>query len=125
MACDPALEADFAASWERMIAFYDDFLKDAAWGWLARMRDLVVRLRDAGYNRTLRAGQSMTTFMVSRSRDHGLRPEQPSLALTPQRELITVVPNHFAGDRHFTISYGDLDPLLLELLDALEHIPVD
>lgn len=36
-------------------------------------------MRERGYDRTLRAGQSLLTFIVSRSRRHGLRADQPRI----------------------------------------------
>ncbi len=45
--------------------------------WKQRVLQFIAQLRGAGYDRKLRAGQSLDMFVVSRSRRHGLRPDQP------------------------------------------------
>ncbi len=125
MACDPALEAELLASWDRMVRFYeDDFLVDDNWRWLTPMRDLVVQLREAGYDRSLRAGQSLMNFIVSRSRDHGMRDGQPSVMFQPARAQLTVS-STLGGGRKLKLAYSDEpDPQLLALLDELVAQPI-
>lgn len=77
---DPVVEAEFIASWDRMIHFFDQFLIPGSWGWLASIIPFIQELRKEGYDRKLRAGQSMTTFVLSRSIRHGLHEGQASLA---------------------------------------------
>lgn len=124
MSCEPDVEADFAASWDMMLRFYDRFIADHDWAHLAQMRALVVQLR-AHYDRELRAGQSMTTFVLSRSRVHGMRQDQPSISMSPGESSVAVSTHGFTRDERFTIAYGeDLDPRLLELLDAFVNTPL-
>lgn len=69
------IEGEFIHSWDRIEQFYD--------GLPSRLKGLVpqfiAELRQAGYDRKLRAGQSLITLIVSRSRRHGLRAEQPCI----------------------------------------------
>jgi hypothetical protein len=74
---DP-LERDFIQSWEGIEEFFGLML--ARVPWKDRVLQFIAELRHAGYDRKLRAGQSIDIFIVSRSRRHGLRPEQPRVA---------------------------------------------
>lgn len=67
------LEGEFVRSWDAMEKFYcssDHF---------EPVRAFIRAMREAGYDRRLRAGQSMSIFGLSRSRDQGLRDAQPRL----------------------------------------------
>mgnify|MGYP003454220544 CR=1 FL=1 len=120
MGCDPALEDAFAASWDYLVVFYTE------WGarsrWSGPLLELIDELRDAGYDRTLRAGQSLTTFIVSRSHAHGMQQGQPSIALWPRDEQLIVTPSWLPA-RKLAIGY-DCDPRLIELLDELVSRPI-
>jgi len=72
-----SVEGEFFDSWDRVERFYE----------MQRVlpRDPILRfigdLRRAGYDRAFRAGQSLVTLILSRSRRHGLRPDQPCIRL--------------------------------------------
>jgi len=70
---DDVLEKEFVKSWNRMEWFFGS-------GEACPKRpdavDFIRTLRRMGYDRKLRAGQSIDIFIVSRSRKHGLEPEQ-------------------------------------------------
>jgi hypothetical protein len=81
---DESLQAAFQLSWDAVEEFYrDDLLKYEHWQWLRPLLVLVAALRAAGYDRVLRAGQSMYKLVLSRSRKHGLRKGQPSVVVQP------------------------------------------
>jgi hypothetical protein len=67
------VEGEFIRSWEFIEQFYDDEYFPLKGFVLA----FIAELRRAGYDRKLRAGQSLWTLIVSRSRRHGLRAAQP------------------------------------------------
>ena len=67
------VEGEFIQSWDWIERFYDSI----AFPVKAVALPFIAELRRAGYDRKLRAGQSLFTFGVSRSRCHGLRAEQP------------------------------------------------
>jgi hypothetical protein len=125
MSCDPALEAQLVASWDMIIRFYErDFLGDPAWQWLTPLRDLILQLREAGYDRSLRAGQSMTSFVVSRSRTHGLRDDQPSIVFEASPNGLAIR-SGLGRDRLLELPYADEpEPRLLALLDELAAQPI-
>lgn len=117
-----ALEVEFMWSWDRMEMFFsaDDM------PWMTQMLPLIRDLRARGYDRRLRAGQSMITFIVSRSREHGLRASQPSLAfnITAQRGLRA----HLTGEHINVMVTSDrieVTPDIEELLIPLLAYPID
>ena len=71
------LEGEFLQSWDQVERFYSG--QDA---FMPVVRSLVAELRAAGYDRMLRAGTSLFDLLLSRSRRHGLRPDQPYIALS-------------------------------------------
>lgn len=73
------LEEAFLRSWDGMEGSFDGMILYSGWGHMKHMLTLIRLLRERGYDRKLRAGQSMTSFILSRSLEHGLREGQPSL----------------------------------------------
>ena len=70
------IEGEFVLSWKSIIEFYESGEPRNA-----RITAFLEMLCEAGFNRTLRAGQSMWTLVLSRSRRHGLREDQPSIMI--------------------------------------------
>lgn len=70
------VEGEFLASWDGIERFY----RGLDWPFAGAVHALVADIRRAGYDRVLRAGQSLWSLVVSRSRRHGLRADQPSIA---------------------------------------------
>jgi hypothetical protein len=83
------IEIEFAASWDRTQHFFTDIVSSSGWEYQEPLLRLIEELRQRGYDRKLRAGRSLVTFILSRSRVHGLRDDQPSLAfdLAPHEGL--------------------------------------
>lgn len=79
------LKDRFRASWDRIEQFYDELLSHKGWEWVRPITELITDLRQRDYDRLFRAGQSVWILMLSRSREHGLRPEQHFVAINPQR----------------------------------------
>ncbi|MDQ3813656.1 MAG: hypothetical protein M3347_06860 [Armatimonadota bacterium] len=70
------VEGEFIMSWDGIEQFYDDMRAANT----ARIKEFIAQMRERGYDKTLRAGQSLWTLIVSRSRRHGLRQDQPHIA---------------------------------------------
>ena len=90
---DP-VEGEFIKSWDWMQQFYEDDsfpMKEA-------VLTLIAQLRNAGYDRKLRAGQSLWSLIVSRSRRHGLRADQPCVHFWFREGVMDV--RVFVRDRH-------------------------
>ena len=98
------VEGEFIKSWDWMQRFYEDNWDDMQqfYGDRFSMREavltLLAQLRNAGYDRKLRAGQSLRSLIVSRSRRHGLREGQPRVCFSFREGVMDV--HVFVGDRH-------------------------
>jgi len=62
------IEGEFILSWDHIEEFYRRLSNFAQ---KSDVLKLITQLREKGYDKTLRAGQSMHTFIVSRARRHG------------------------------------------------------
>ena len=66
---------EFMRSWDAIEEYYREDNGD----YYKAVRGLIRAMRDAGYDRQLRAGQSMASFGLSRSQGQGLRDDQSRL----------------------------------------------
>jgi hypothetical protein len=73
---DPIL-GEFLCSWDQLEKLFSADLRADR---VSREAQFVALLRSLGFDRTLRAGQSMSTVIVSRSRRHGLQIGQACLS---------------------------------------------
>lgn len=69
------VEGEFLMSWDQMESFY----RNGRFPLAAPVLEIISEIRTAGFDMKLRAGQSMWSLGVSRSRRHGLRPDQPRI----------------------------------------------
>jgi hypothetical protein len=69
------VEGEFVQSWD----FIEEFYREDWCNFSIAVLDMIHAMRIAGYDRVLRAGQSMSSLGLSRSRRHGLKGEQASL----------------------------------------------
>jgi len=90
---DP-VEGEFIKSWDWMQQFYED----DSFPMKTAVLTLIAQLRNAGYDRKLRAGQSLWSLIVSRSRRHGLREDQPCVHFWFREDVMDV--RVFVRDRH-------------------------
>jgi len=113
------LEGEFARSWDAIEIFF----REDGGDYFESARALIRAMREAGYDRLLRAGQSMSIMGLSRSRDQGLRDGQPRLWLAFNDSEMDVDANFSTGGlKHHPIR---LTPELRQLLDALAQQPLD
>jgi len=68
--------SELQVSWDVVELFYEDFEGDAH---LEPLRALIADLRGRGFDAKLRAGQSASSLVLSRSREQGLREGQSHL----------------------------------------------
>jgi hypothetical protein len=119
------VEGEFLASWDEVVAIYDG-LPDH---WAQTRRDaaaFIARLRECGFDRTLRAGHSLTRLIVSRSRRRGLRGDQAWVAFDffPGGVRVSASLDHrIEGPQ--TFPGIDLTAELIDLLERLEARPID
>jgi hypothetical protein len=67
------LEGEFLKSWDRV----EEFFKEVNLPIQPDIMQLIKTMREKGFDKTLRAGTSLYDLLVSRSRRHGLKSEQP------------------------------------------------
>ncbi len=70
--CGKPIEGEFVHSWNGIEEFYRQDWCDFS----AAVLSMISAMREAGYDRRLRAGQSMSSLGLSRSRRHGLTADQ-------------------------------------------------
>ena len=117
------IEGEFINSWDRMEAFYDDprfrFAED--------VKAFLRAMRSKGYHKTLRAGQSLWSLVLSRSRRHGMRKEQPYIQFWFHDGGMAVV-SCIQNRRHTTKTVFPKIEYTLEiedLLNQLEAAPIE
>jgi hypothetical protein len=69
------VEGEFIDSWN----FIERFYADLNFSFTPKVLELITAMRKEGYDKLLRAGQSLSTLILSRARRHGLRNDQPSV----------------------------------------------
>ena len=114
------VEGEFITSWDRIEHFY----KDARFPCSGQVLGLIARIRQAGYDKTLRAGQSLWSLVVSRSRRHGLRRGQPSItfAFTGNgMDVYTIMD----GQERLSLSGIEFSPQVDDLLNRLTTKRID
>ncbi|QDU41291.1 hypothetical protein Mal4_56570 [Maioricimonas rarisocia] len=116
-------EGECVMSWDAIEEFFDD----ERLPWADDVKQLVSAMRTHGYDRTLRAGQSLWSLVLSRSRRHGLRIDQPCIAFRFHRSGMTV--SNALEDRRNPITTEHAEIQLTAdvdtLLKQLEARPVD
>ncbi|MDF1662457.1 MAG: hypothetical protein P1V97_11840 [Planctomycetota bacterium] len=80
------IEGEFIRSWDRMEEFY----KPDRWRFSTAVLSMIKELREAGYDRQLRAGQSLSSLGLSRSRRHGLTNRQACIWFQFRNSTMTV-----------------------------------
>ena len=71
------VEGDFVVSWDKTEKSFNRFAKNSKR--FQQALHFISQLREYGYDHQLRAGSSLTRFIVSRSRRNGLRQDQASI----------------------------------------------
>jgi hypothetical protein len=115
------IEDAFVQSWDWIEQFYrDDLLSQATWRWLGAVPNLLSGLRERGFDGVLRAGQSLFILILSRSREYGLRDDQPFVAIEPQRDGSMKLTSSVAGKK--TTVTRPTTAICAELLGMLERL---
>ena len=89
----------------------------------AQAYGLLTKMRLAGYDKTLRAGQSLMTLILSRSRRHGLQSDQPCMYFNFYDNEINVRCNFLdEGVQEYKFPYYSSKELSIELIDLLDKL---
>lgn len=110
------VEGEFMASWDSITEFYEGSTATP---------DFIARMRESGFDRTLRVGQSMFTMIVSRARRHGLRGEQSYIAFDFNASGIVINCNIEGESEQLTTPDYEFTPEIMALLERLEETPID
>jgi hypothetical protein len=120
------VEGEFMQSWDRIAQFYDSN-KFPPRHLVLPSKDFVLpfiaELRRAGYDRKLRAGQSMWTLVLSRSRRHVLRDEQPSIRFQFREGTMDVF-SKSQGEEHLAGIPMILSGRIEKVLEGLVNQPI-
>jgi len=90
---------DFIESWNSIEEFYNSF----SGNWSSSGKDairLIKQMRDLGLDEKIRVGQALTTFFLSRNRNHGLDKE-PHIQITFLGNNKMNVTSNFNGEGIF------------------------
>jgi len=117
------VEGEFVQSWDWMEQFYDETKCPFA----TDVKKFIRTIRSKGYDKTLRAGQSLWSLILSRSRRHGMRQEQPCIQFWFRKDGMDVfnyLENRSEGRKR---SYNriELTPEIDALLVELQSAPID
>ena len=117
------IEGDFILSWDHMEEWYGEWSNTPS---TPKVLELIAQMRKRGYDRTLRAGQSTYTFMVSRSRQHGLREDQPCITFGFDINTGSMVMNiRINGEEKLIYPKIELTPEIDAHLKRLEACNID
>lgn len=114
------VEGEFNASWDRI----EQFFADEQFPCAGQVLGLIARIRQAGYDKKLRAGQSLWSLVVSRSRRHGLRDDQPSITFWFNGNGMDVS-STMNGQERLTFPEIEFSPLIDNLLKQLATKEID
>jgi hypothetical protein len=114
------VEGEFVESWDRIEKFYAEMNFPPA----EEIRSLVKAMRAKGYDHKLRAGQSLYTLMLSRSRRHGLRQGQPHIAFQFRQGGMDVITGNFEG-KSIEASQLRLTNHVAALLEQMARVAID
>jgi hypothetical protein len=114
------VEGEFIESWDSMERMYEEMQSKLG----PAIRAFLADLRQRGYDSKLRAGQSMWTFIVSRSRRHGLRRGKPFIEFRFQDEGMQIL-GSMGGIFKLSRKSIAFDHEIEQLLTRLLQEPID
>ncbi|MFP5229158.1 MAG: hypothetical protein ACLGXA_16200 [Acidobacteriota bacterium] len=114
------VEGEFIESWDQMEGVYEG----SRFPPRTLVLPFIAELRRAGYDRKLRAGQSIWSLVVSRSRRPRLRPEQPVVSFDFREHSMEVYARDRKEERLHDIPIAMSDTVDQVLRHLTEH-PVD
>ena len=127
---DTAVELAFLESWDGAELFYQESASSKNFAWLEPMIGFVEQLRIRGYDRLFRHGHALYFLVLSRSLEHGLRNNQPSITFRPNPDGGMTVYCELRGTRGvvprvFSVPTVTLTPELDQLIQRLAREAID
>lgn len=115
------IEGEFLLSWDRLEQFYGERINRP---FCSAVLEMIAQMRKRGYDKTLRAGQSLYSLIVSRARRHGLREDQPSITFHFGDNNMDVCTN-LAGGMKLSLPKIEFTAQIDDLLKQLEARNID
>ncbi len=109
---------EFIESWDKIEKFYKGINEPFS----PKVLNLISKMREHGFDKTLRAGQSLSNMLISRSRKHGLEERQVAIMFSYPNNRLEIT--NIDGELHKfrKIKYNKK---IESFLKELEKIPVD
>jgi hypothetical protein len=114
------VEGEFLESWDRMEQIYEGSHFPSR----TRILPFIADLRKAGYDRKLRAGQSIWSLIVSRSRRPRVRPEQPLVSFQFHEDTMELFSSN-DGEERIPVIPIELSGTVQRALERLVERPID
>ncbi len=117
------VEGEFILSWDSIEQYYQRFARLIP---AVDILKMISQMREVGYDKTLRAGQSVFTLILSRSLRHGLRPNQPRLAFEfHENGMKAVYSDGINAEEELSCSSIEYTPQIDLLMKRLEAKDID
>lgn len=115
------LEAICTESWKYMLNFYTTFPNQR---WLDKEKIIAFtqELIDLGFNKKVRASQSVTRLILSPSKIHGIMGDNPYIALSFKYDKIHIKTSYWVNDKIINL---EVNEELLSLIKRLESEKID
>ena len=113
-------ENEFIKSWDEIEEFYLDLLKYDGWEYVRPILPFLSLLRKKGYDKILRAGQSIHIFTLSRSINHGLKEGQHRIQIEPLSNYKFEIRYHNGIEISNRVQLNNLDQK--EVFEYLEEL---
>jgi len=114
------VEGEFIESWDQTEGVYEG----SRFPPRSQVLPFIAQLRRAGYDRKLRAGQSIWSLIVSRSRRPRLRPDQPLVSFQFRENSMEVFSRNEAEERIFELPIA-MSETVERVLQNLTARPID
>lgn len=114
------VEGEFLESWNQMEAVYEG----SRFPPRTLVLPFIAELRRAGYDRKLRAGQSIWSLIVSRSRRPRLRPDQPLVSFQFRENSMEVFSSNH-GEERISDHPIEMSDTVARILARLVEQPID
>lgn len=110
------LEGEFINSWDTITTFYQE-IDDSD-----DIVSFICDLRSKGFDKTLRAGQSLYTFILSRSRRHGLLENQKYIMFSFQKDKMIIT---YDENVEMIVNKIEVTSAVEDLLHAFSEQPIE
>ena len=122
-----AIEEEFSLSWDFMEQYFAELSSKEGWDIVKPVCGLISELRRQGYDRQFRAGQSMSLFVLSRSRHHGLRHGKSYIMFgaLPESRMKVIFGSVLGTASEFEVERVEITPEIEALLARLLAQPID